>query len=60
MDGSGVGPDQGTRVLGIVAASRWGQMGLSFPVVRFGWRFANALVGRFGNKMVVVAEREAG
>ena len=28
-----------------------------FPVVRVGWRVANALFGRFGNKMVVVAER---
>ncbi len=30
---------------------------LVFPVVRSGWRLANALLGRFGNKMVVVAER---
>ncbi len=29
-----------------------------FPLVRAGWRVANALVGRFGNKMVVVAERD--
>ncbi len=29
-----------------------------FPVVRVGWRVANALLGRFGNKMMVVAERE--
>lgn len=29
-----------------------------FPVVRVGWRLANALLGRFGNKMVVVAERD--
>jgi SAM-dependent methyltransferase len=28
-----------------------------FPIVRTGWRFANALIGRYGNKMVVVAER---
>lgn len=28
-----------------------------FPIVRVGWRLANALLGRFGNKMVVVAER---
>ena len=28
-----------------------------FPVVRLAWRVANAVVGRFGNKMVVVAER---
>ena len=28
-----------------------------FPAVRLGWRLANAAVGRFGNKMVVVAER---
>ncbi|MGA3056502.1 MAG: glycosyltransferase [Candidatus Limnocylindrales bacterium] len=28
-----------------------------FMVVRAGWRAANALLGRFGNKMVVVAER---
>ena len=28
-----------------------------FPLVRAGWRVANALVGRFGNKVVVVAER---
>jgi glycosyltransferase involved in cell wall biosynthesis/SAM-dependent methyltransferase len=30
---------------------------LVFPVVRLGWRVANALLGRWGNKMVVVAER---
>lgn len=30
-----------------------------FPLVRAGWKVANALIGRFGNKMVVVAEREA-
>jgi len=29
-----------------------------YPVVQIGWRVANALVGRFGNKMVVVAERD--
>ena len=29
-----------------------------FPVVRAGWRVVNALVGQFGNKMVVVAERD--
>lgn len=29
-----------------------------FPVVRMGWRVANALFGQFGNKMVVVAERD--
>ncbi len=29
-----------------------------FPVVREGWRAANALTGGAGNKMVVVAERE--
>jgi SAM-dependent methyltransferase len=28
-----------------------------FPIVRWGWRVANALLGRWGNKMVVVAER---
>jgi glycosyltransferase involved in cell wall biosynthesis/SAM-dependent methyltransferase len=28
-----------------------------FPIVRVGWRLGNALLGRFGNKMVVVAER---
>ena len=28
-----------------------------FPLVRVWWRAANALFGRFGNKMVVVAER---
>jgi glycosyltransferase involved in cell wall biosynthesis/SAM-dependent methyltransferase len=28
-----------------------------FPLVRVGWQVANALLGRFGNKMVVVAER---
>jgi len=28
-----------------------------YPVVRAAWRVANALIGRFGNKMVVVAER---
>jgi glycosyltransferase involved in cell wall biosynthesis/uncharacterized protein YbaR (Trm112 family)/SAM-dependent methyltransferase len=30
-----------------------------FPFVRAGWRVANTLIGRFGNKMVVVAERDA-
>jgi ubiquinone/menaquinone biosynthesis C-methylase UbiE/uncharacterized protein YbaR (Trm112 family) len=30
-----------------------------FPFVRAGWRVANALIGQFGNKMVVVAERDA-
>ncbi len=29
-----------------------------FPMVRAGWRLANALLGQFGNKMVVVAERD--
>jgi glycosyltransferase involved in cell wall biosynthesis/SAM-dependent methyltransferase len=29
-----------------------------FPVVRVGWQAANALFGRFGNKMVVVAQRD--
>jgi hypothetical protein len=29
-----------------------------FPIVRVGWRLANALIGRFGNKMVLVAERD--
>ena len=29
-----------------------------FPIVRICWRIANKLVGQFGNKMVVVAERE--
>jgi glycosyltransferase involved in cell wall biosynthesis/SAM-dependent methyltransferase/uncharacterized protein YbaR (Trm112 family) len=29
-----------------------------FPIVRIGWRAGNALIGRFGNKMVVVAECE--
>jgi SAM-dependent methyltransferase len=28
-----------------------------FPIVRASWRLVNALLGRFGNKMVVVAER---
>jgi ubiquinone/menaquinone biosynthesis C-methylase UbiE len=28
-----------------------------FPIARLGWRMANAILGRFGNKMVVVAER---
>ena len=28
-----------------------------FPVVRVGWRAGNAVLGRVGNKMVVVAER---
>jgi ubiquinone/menaquinone biosynthesis C-methylase UbiE/uncharacterized protein YbaR (Trm112 family) len=31
---------------------------LIFPIVRIGWRAGNAAIGRFGNKMVVVAERE--
>jgi SAM-dependent methyltransferase len=29
-----------------------------FPIVKVGWRLADALLGRFGNKMVVVAERD--
>jgi glycosyltransferase involved in cell wall biosynthesis/SAM-dependent methyltransferase len=29
-----------------------------FPIVRAGWHLANALLGRFGNKMVVLAERD--
>lgn len=28
-----------------------------FPIARLGWRVANSLLGRWGNKMVVVAER---
>ncbi len=28
-----------------------------FPLVRAGWRVANALFGRFGNKVAIVAER---
>jgi glycosyltransferase involved in cell wall biosynthesis/SAM-dependent methyltransferase len=31
---------------------------IAFQIVRLGWRLANALLGRFGNKMVVVAERD--
>ncbi len=31
--------------------------GWIFPLVRVGWRAGNALFGRFGNKLVVVAER---
>ena len=31
---------------------------LVIPIVRAGWRLSNALLGRFGNKMVVVAERD--
>ena len=30
---------------------------LVYPITRSAWRLANALIGRFGNKMVVVAER---
>jgi glycosyltransferase involved in cell wall biosynthesis/SAM-dependent methyltransferase/predicted RNA-binding Zn-ribbon protein involved in translation (DUF1610 family) len=30
-----------------------------FPIVRICWRFGNAIFGRVGNKMVVVAERGA-
>ena len=30
-----------------------------YPVVRLGWRAVNATIGRFGNKMVVVCERDA-
>jgi SAM-dependent methyltransferase len=29
-----------------------------FPIVRAGWRLANALLGRWGNKMVVIVERD--
>ena len=29
-----------------------------YPVVRICWRIANGLIGHFGNKMVVVAERD--
>lgn len=31
---------------------------LIFPVAQTCWRLANALIGRFGNKMVVLAERD--
>jgi glycosyltransferase involved in cell wall biosynthesis/SAM-dependent methyltransferase/uncharacterized protein YbaR (Trm112 family) len=31
---------------------------LIFPIVRIGWRVGNTAIGRFGNKMVVVAEYE--
>jgi ubiquinone/menaquinone biosynthesis C-methylase UbiE len=31
--------------------------GCIFPLVRVGWRAGNAFFGRFGNKLVVVAER---
>lgn len=31
---------------------------LSFPLVRSTWRFGNAVLGRAGNKLVVVAERQ--
>ena len=31
-----------------------------FPLVRLGWRVSNALLGRFGNKVAIVAERTAG
>jgi hypothetical protein len=30
-----------------------------YPVARHGWTLANAVLGEFGNKMVVVAERPA-
>ena len=30
-----------------------------FPFARAGWRIANAFISRFGNKLVVVAERDA-
>lgn len=30
-----------------------------FPFVRAGWRVVNAMIGRAGNKLVVIAEREA-
>ena len=29
-----------------------------YPVVRGGWHIANKAIGHFGNKMVVVAERQ--
>ena len=29
-----------------------------FPFVRLGWRLGNVVIGRLGNKMVVVAERQ--
>lgn len=32
---------------------------LVFPIVRLGWRLGNALLGRWGNKMVVVAQRRS-
>ena len=28
-----------------------------FPFVRLGWRTANAVIGRYGNKVAIVAER---
>jgi hypothetical protein len=30
-----------------------------FPVVRLGWRGVNRVLGRFGNKMTVLAVRNA-
>lgn len=33
-------------------SGRW-----AFPLARAGWQLGNAVIGRFGNKMVVVAER---
>jgi glycosyltransferase involved in cell wall biosynthesis/ubiquinone/menaquinone biosynthesis C-methylase UbiE len=39
------------------AAFRFLSRPVLFGATRFGWRVANALLGRFGNKMVVIAER---
>jgi SAM-dependent methyltransferase len=39
------------------AAFRFLSLPLIFPLIRVGWRLANGLFGRLGNKMVVVAER---
>jgi glycosyltransferase involved in cell wall biosynthesis/SAM-dependent methyltransferase len=40
------------------AAFRFLSQPAIFPIVRICWRFANAMLGRYGNKMVVVAERD--
>ena len=46
-------PHQPGRAFGLLSAR------VVFPFVRLGWRAANAVLGRAGNKLTVVAERKS-
>jgi glycosyltransferase involved in cell wall biosynthesis/SAM-dependent methyltransferase/ribosomal protein L37AE/L43A len=73
MDPAGVADFLQARGYAIVKAERYGMYyphhpGAAFrvlslpgifPIVRISWRFTNAILGRIGNKMVVVAERDS-